>query len=119
MLVHGALRLGLAVFGVEQYPALLHTAIARGQDVIAVALVERCHGLRIGLGHHIGRAIGDVQLLKMVPDNLAKVTMSPGAPRAMKMAVGFPGRANRGSIPVMLAGSEVGLALVPRARANL
>ena len=50
LFVHGARRLWLARLGVEEHPALLDATRARPDNVIAIAVRERSHRLRIGLG---------------------------------------------------------------------
>ena len=50
LLVHGALGVRLARFGVDEPPALLDAPIARWHHAVAIALRERRHRLRISLG---------------------------------------------------------------------
>ena len=50
LLVDSALGLRLARLGVDEHPALRDTPIARGHDVIAIALRQRRHRWGIGLG---------------------------------------------------------------------
>jgi hypothetical protein len=64
-LVDGTLRLRLAGLSVEEDPALGAAAVRRRQRLIAIALFERCHGLRLGVGQgglgfvHGGRNTGE------------------------------------------------------------
>lgn len=71
MLVHGALRLGLALFGVDEHPALRHAPIGRRQDVLARALQQRFHRLGIGIGQ---RSLG-----------CGQGAWDTGAPRALRV----------------------------------
>src|SRR3989442_14433476 len=50
LLIDGALGLRLAGCGVDQDPALLHATVEGRQLVIAIVLVEHCHGLWVGVG---------------------------------------------------------------------
>jgi hypothetical protein len=43
--------LRLAVLGGDEHPALLDATIGGGQDMIAIALGQWGHGLRVGVRH--------------------------------------------------------------------
>ena len=51
--VHAPLGLGLAMCGIAQHPALDDATVGGSQHVIAIALPQGLHGVRVGVGQRV------------------------------------------------------------------